>query len=35
MPSWEDELTEDEIWKIILAEYEIAEKEPRVPEELE
>ncbi len=29
MPAWKDELTEDEIWKIIMAEYEIAGVEPR------
>lgn len=35
MPPWEDELTEEEIWKIILAEYSIAGREPRIPEESE
>lgn len=29
MPAWEKDLKEDEIWKILLAEYEIAGKEPR------
>lgn len=32
MPAWEDELQDDEIWKIIMAEYAIAGKEPRKPE---
>jgi hypothetical protein len=32
MPPWEDELEDDEIWRIILAEYAIAGREPRVPE---
>ncbi|MFQ5882214.1 MAG: c-type cytochrome [Candidatus Methylomirabilales bacterium] len=35
MPSWKDELTDEEIWKIILAEYETAGMEPRKPEKLE
>lgn len=35
MPAWKDELTDAEIWKIILAEYQIAGKEPRKPEKLE
>jgi len=35
MPPWEDELTPDDIWRIILAEYAIAGREPRIPEELE
>ena len=34
MPSWKDELTDDEIWKIILAEYYTAGVEPRIPEKL-
>jgi mono/diheme cytochrome c family protein len=29
MPAWEDILTEEEIWKIIMAEYDIAGVEPR------
>jgi|TARA_B100001964_G_C14214470_1_gene592041 hypothetical protein len=29
MPAWEDVLTEEEIWKIIMAEYDIAGVEPR------
>lgn len=32
MPSWKDELTDDQIWKIILAEYDTANVEPRKPE---
>jgi mono/diheme cytochrome c family protein len=32
MPPWKDELERDDIWKIIMAEYDIAGKEPRVPE---
>lgn len=35
MPSWKDELTDEEIWKIILAEYDTAGVEPRKPERLE
>lgn len=35
MPSWEHELTEDEIWKIIVAEYVTAEVEPRKPEKFQ
>lgn len=35
MPRWKEELTEAEIWKIILAEYELADVEPRKPEKLE
>ena len=35
MPSWEHELSEDEIWKIIMAEYVTAAVEPRVPEKFE
>ncbi|MEW6325497.1 MAG: cytochrome c [Nitrospirota bacterium] len=34
MPRWKDELTDDEIWKIILAEYDTADVEPRKPEKL-
>jgi mono/diheme cytochrome c family protein len=33
MPAWKDELTDDQIWKIIAAEYAIAEVQPRRPEE--
>ncbi|MFQ5851232.1 MAG: c-type cytochrome [Candidatus Binatia bacterium] len=35
MPSWKEELTDEEIWKIILAEYDTAGVEPRKPEKLE
>ena len=33
MPSWKDELTDDQIWKIIAAEYQIAGVDPRRPEQ--
>ena len=33
MPAWKDELTDDQIWKIIAAEYQIAGVDPRRPEE--
>ena len=32
MPVWKLNLTEEERWKIILAEYDLAEKTPRIPE---
>ncbi|RMF88507.1 MAG: cytochrome c [Nitrospinota bacterium] len=32
MPSWKGELSDEEIWKIILAEYDTAGVEPRKPE---
>ncbi len=32
MPEWKLNLTDDERWKIILAEYNLAEKTPRIPE---
>ncbi|MCH7908606.1 MAG: cytochrome c [Candidatus Hydrogenedentes bacterium] len=36
MPPWgEEDLTDDEIWKIILAEYDIAGNNPREPEKLD
>jgi mono/diheme cytochrome c family protein len=35
MPRWKDELTDDQIWKIIMAEYDLAGVEPRKPEKLE
>ena len=35
MPTWKDDLTEEERWKVLLAEYAIAEVEPRKPEKLE
>jgi mono/diheme cytochrome c family protein len=35
MPRWEKELSDEEIWKIIMAVYDIAGVEPRVTEKLE
>jgi hypothetical protein len=35
MPAWKDELSDEEIWKIIVAEYDTAGVEPRKPEKLE
>ena len=35
MPAWKDELSDEEIWKIIIAEYDTAGVEPRRPEKLE
>ncbi len=32
MPQWKFNLTEEERWKIILAEYDLAQKTPRIPE---
>jgi len=32
MPAWAEELSDEEIWKIILAEYFLSGTEPRVPE---
>ncbi len=32
MPEWKKNLTDEERWKIILAEYDLAEKTPRIPE---
>jgi mono/diheme cytochrome c family protein len=32
MPEWKLNLSEEERWKIILAEYDLAEKTPRIPE---
>ncbi|MDJ0955988.1 MAG: c-type cytochrome [Arenicellales bacterium] len=32
MPEWKLNLTEEERWKIILAEYDLAQKTPRIPE---
>jgi len=32
MPEWKLSLTEEERWKIILAEYNLAQKTPRIPE---
>ena len=34
MPAWKDELTDDEIWKIIIAEFHTAGMEPRILEKL-
>lgn len=34
MPSWKDDLTDEEIWKIITAEYDLAGVEPRKPEKI-
>jgi mono/diheme cytochrome c family protein len=34
MPRWRGDLTEEQMWKIILAEYETAGVEPRQPEKL-
>ena len=33
MPEWKLSLTEGERWKIILAEYDLAQKTPRIPEQ--
>ncbi len=35
MPAWKDELEDEEIWRIIMAEYRIAGTEPRIPERSE
>ena len=35
MPVWELDLSEEERWTIILGEYNLAEKTPRIPEKLE
>ncbi len=32
MPEWKLNLTEEERWKIILAEYDLVQKTPRIPE---
>ena len=32
MPEWKLSLTEEQRWKIILAEYDLAQKTPRMPE---
>jgi DMSO reductase family type II enzyme heme b subunit len=34
MPVWKADLKEEEIWKILLAEYKIAAVEPRIPEKI-
>ena len=33
MPAWKDELTEEDVWKIIMAEYRIAGREPLKPKQ--
>ncbi len=35
MPMWKLNLTEEERWKIIMAEYDLAQKTPRIPEKHE
>lgn len=35
MPIWKNDLSKEEMWKIILAEYDIAGVEPRIPEKVE
>ena len=35
MPRWRSDLSEEQIWKIILAEYDIGAVEPRLPEGME
>ncbi|MBI5903887.1 MAG: cytochrome c, partial [Deltaproteobacteria bacterium] len=35
MPVWKLNLTEDERWKIMMAEYDLAQKTPRIPEKHE
>ncbi len=35
MPTWDTDLTEAERWRIILAEYDLAQKMPRQPEKVE
>jgi len=32
MPVWQLDLTEDQRWKIIMAEYDLAQKTARMPE---
>lgn len=34
MPAWKNDLTKEEIWKIVMAEYDISGTEPRIPEKL-
>jgi len=34
MPAWKGEIPEDDMWKIILADYDTANKEPRKPEKI-
>jgi hypothetical protein len=35
MPSWKNDLTDDEIWKIIMGEYDTAGVMPRQREKVE
>jgi mono/diheme cytochrome c family protein len=35
MPRWENDLSDEQIWKIILAEYDIGAVDPRLPESIE
>lgn len=35
MPAWKDELSDEQIWKVIMAEYETADVEPRKLEKIE
>ena len=35
MPRWESDLSDEQMWKIILAEYDIGAVEPRLPETME
>lgn len=35
MPAWEGEIADEDIWKIILAEYRLSGTEPRVPESID
>jgi mono/diheme cytochrome c family protein len=35
MPRWESDLSDEQIWKIILAEYDIGAVDPRLPEKME
>jgi len=34
MPAWKDEIPEEDMWKIVLADYDTANKEPRKPEKI-
>ena len=34
MPAWKGEIPEDDMWKIILADYDTSNKEPRKPEKI-
>ena len=35
MPAWKNDFTDEQIWKIIMAEYDTAHVKPRVPEKIE